>query len=101
MRRKSLRKGVWFQALNSMERGILDLTLRYVDKVRSRILSKVLRAILGKLSYSVDHYFTWRLELIGRPLAERMSRAATALGVRGAERWKDDRSFIQLLGLNH
>ena len=99
-RRKSLRKGVWFQALTRAERGIIDLTLKYVDRVRSKILNAVLRKILRKLSYAVDHFFTWRLELIGRPIAEMQSRAAVALGLKSAEKWSNDRPYIQLLGLH-
>ena len=99
-RRKSLRKGVWFQALSRAERGIIDLTLKYVDRVRSKILNAVLRKILRKLSYAVDHFFTWRLELIGRPIAEMQSRAAVALGLKSAEKWSNDRPYIQLLGLH-
>ena len=100
LRRKSIRKGVWFNALTKIQRGIVDLTLRYVERVRSKILEKVLSEIMSKLRYVVDHFFTWMLELTGQPIAERMSRAAAALGVKGADRWMEDQSYIQLLGLH-
>jgi len=96
-----LRRGVWFRALTRIERGIIDLTLRCVDKVQSNTLKTVLSDIIGKLENVVDHFFTWRLEQIGRPFAEGVSRAAALMGVKGAEKWKDDRSFLQLIGLHH
>ena len=71
MRRKSLRQGVWFRALTRIERGIIDLTLRCVDKVQSNTLKTVLSDIIGKLENVVDHFFTWRLEQIGRPRSGR------------------------------
>ncbi len=100
LRRKALRKGVWFRVLSRAERGIVDLTLRYVEKIKSSTLTKVLRGILRKLSDAVEHFFTWRLEQIGRPLAEMMSEAASLWGNQEAKDWKKDTSYIQLLGLN-
>lgn len=100
LRRKSVRIGAWFQGLTRIERGIIDLTLRCVASVRSELLKRMLEQITSKLRFIVDHFYTWRLEAIGRPIAERMCAAAASIGVRCAEKWKDDHSYIQLLGLN-
>src|SRR5438046_2238558 len=53
LRRRSLRKGVWFQQLTKVERGIVDLTLRCVQSVRSRMLERMLREFTRKLEYAV------------------------------------------------
>jgi hypothetical protein len=45
----ALRRRVWFRVLSSLERGVLDLTVRYVNNVKSALLAKVLTAILWKL----------------------------------------------------
>ena len=95
-----MRNGIWFRALSKTERGIIDLTLRCVEKITSSILRQVLQRILGKLAFAVEHFFTWRLEQIGRPLAEMMSEVASMWGNREAENWKNDVPYIQLLGLN-
>src|SRR5689334_13976260 len=100
LRSKSLRGGIWFRALNRAERGIVDLMLKYIDAIRSAALMKALRSILAKLSDAVEHTFAWTLVRAGRPIAEMMSRMAVALGVEGAEEWKDDPAYIECLGIN-
>jgi hypothetical protein len=74
--------------------------LRCVADVRSGILNRTLGRIMSKLRSILDHFFTWRLEVVGKPIAERMCAAAVSVGVKCAEKWKDDPSYIQLLGLN-
>ena len=41
-KKSALRRGVWFRSLSRVERGIIDLTVRYVDNVKSSKLAKVL-----------------------------------------------------------
>ena len=45
-KKAALRHGVWFRALSRVERGILDLTTRYVVRIRSPTLANVVTAIL-------------------------------------------------------
>jgi len=45
----ALRRRVWFRVLSRVERGVLDLTVRYVNNVKSALLAKVLTAIMEKL----------------------------------------------------
>ena len=42
----ALRRRVWFSVLSRLERGVLDLTVKYVNNVKSATLAKVLTAIL-------------------------------------------------------
>ena len=46
----ALRRRVWFRVLSRVERGVLDLTVRYVNEVKSALLAKVLTAIVEKLA---------------------------------------------------
>lgn len=101
MKKKSLRNGVWFKALSKIERGIIDLTVRYVERIRSHLLIDVLQRILKKLSEAVNHPFVWRVEQIGRPLAKCASEVALSWNVKQAVSWKDDVSYIRCLGLNY
>ena len=49
IRRKAYRKRVWYTALDSLERGIVNLTIGIVESVKSLRLTKVLEAIHEKL----------------------------------------------------
>jgi len=42
VRKKALRQGLWFQAIDSMQRGIVNLTIRYVTAIRSNMLGLTL-----------------------------------------------------------
>ena len=50
MKVRALRRRVWYRALDRIERGLLDLTIRWVDKVRSGLMARVLLRILVKLA---------------------------------------------------
>src|SRR5947208_11145222 len=39
---RGLRRRVWYRALDRMERGLVDLTIRWMDKVRSGRLTETL-----------------------------------------------------------
>ena len=49
VKRKALRKGVWYSTLDRVERGIISLTARLIDRVESEMLGVVLVKILVKL----------------------------------------------------
>ena len=51
----ALRRGVWFRTLNRVERGIIDLTVRYVDNIKSAKLAKVVTAIIEKLQLAMEN----------------------------------------------
>ncbi len=48
LKTRALRRRVWFSALDRLERGLVDLTIRWVDTVRTGRLAWVLVRILGK-----------------------------------------------------
>ncbi len=99
LRRKSLRIGVWFRALDRAERGLLDLTIRCVKEVRSEKLAMALVHVLSKLFPMVRSRFLNTVEGLGRPLAERLSDAACRWGNIDALKWRFDISFMRWLGL--
>ena len=49
------RRGVWFRALNRVERGIIDLTVKVVDCIKSGKLAKMLEAIVEKLQLALEN----------------------------------------------
>ena len=49
VRLAALRRRVWYRVLDRVERGIVDLTIVFVEKVQSQVLAKELVKILAKL----------------------------------------------------
>src|SRR3989442_14382493 len=69
LRTKALRNRVWFRVLSRIERGLLDLTMKWVDQVRSTKLASMLGEILTKL-FSAMNQSAIRASQRGRDLAE-------------------------------
>jgi len=97
-KKKALRQRCWFKVLNRMERSILDLTIRCVERVRSPLLKRSLMPILSKLFYAMEKGYTYVIERIGRPLAAKVSSIAESWGNKDARTWKNDQALIRYLG---
>jgi hypothetical protein len=92
LKARSLRRRVWYRVLDRMERGLVDLTIRWVDKVRNRTMTSVLLRILGKLAQAMQQGMV-RVLAVGRELALRASEWAVRWGDRDAYAWRFDKSF--------
>lgn len=97
----ALRRGIWFKALSRIERGILDLTMKYVNNIKSTRLAKVLTAIIEKLHQAMESKVDKLMKSIGLPLAEKISRIAVKLGNISAKNWASDLSFATYLAVMH
>jgi hypothetical protein len=95
----ALRRGVWFRALSRVERGVLDLTVRYVDNIRSSKLATLVTAILDKLQLAMESVVDRMVRLVGVPQAKKISGIAVSWGNRSASGWADDRDFARFLAL--
>lgn len=93
-----MRRRVWFRVLNRLETGLMDLTIRYVDRVKSGGLARVLVRILEKLARASDTGMVRVLER-GRVLALRASGLAVLWGDEVAFGWRFDAGFQRALGL--
>jgi hypothetical protein len=96
----ALRRGVWFKTLNRVERGAIDLTVKYVDSVKSQKLAKLLTAIISKLQSAMESVVDKLVRTIGLPLARKISNIAVSWGNRLASVWACDRSFARFLVVN-
>jgi hypothetical protein len=96
----ALRRRVWFRLLNRVERGIIDLTVRYVDRIKSVTLAKVVTAIMDKLQFAVESVVDRLVRTVGLPLARKISDIAVSWGNRLASMWADDRGFARFLVVN-
>ena len=97
VKRNALRRGIWFKVLNRVERGALDLTMKYVDNIRSTTLAKLVTAIINKLTLSMESVIDRMVNGIGRTLAQKISRLAVNWGNFSASKWADDRDFAWYL----
>lgn len=99
IKRKALRRGVWFKVLDRAGRALIDLTIRVVDVVRSDRLAKVLSNPIGKLREAMKGLMD-RAREMGWPLAEKLSSVAQAWGNPGARSWAKDEFYATYLGLS-
>jgi predicted DNA-binding protein (UPF0278 family) len=97
IRQKALRRGVWFKALDRIERGILSLTARIVYRVESVVLGIELAKIVRKLRDALKSGFVKRMEEFGLSFARRLAKQAVAWGYGGARSWASDLGFIRYL----
>jgi hypothetical protein len=96
----ALRHGLWFRTLNRVERGIIDLTVRYVDSIKSAKLAKVLTAIMDKLHFATESTLDKLVRTVGLPLVRKISNIAVSWGNHLASKWAEDLSFAKFLVLN-
>src|SRR5437016_7097299 len=98
MKTRGLRRRVWYRALDRMERGLVDLTIRWVDKVRSGRMTETLMRILAKLAQALETGMG-RVLGKGRILAARASELAVKWGNVSAYSWRYEQGFCRAIGL--
>ena len=101
VRKFALRHGVWFRALSRIERGVVDLTVRYVGVIRSTKLAKVLTAILEKLVLAAESVVDKMVRSVGFAQARKISGVAFSWGYCGALAWAEDCGFARFLAVMH
>jgi hypothetical protein len=96
-RTRGLRRRLWYSTLSRMERGLVDLTIRWVDKVRSGLMAETLLRILVKLALALETG-TGRVLGRGRVLAAKASELAVGWGNGSAFYWRFETAFANALG---
>ncbi len=96
----ALRRRVWYKTLTRVERAILDLTIRCVEKVRSPTLARTISTILSKIWRTLEEGFMTKAETVGRKIAEKLSVFAQRWGNKTFSTWKCDSGFVKFLGVN-
>ena len=99
IRRKALRRKVWYSALDRVERGILSLTSQIVDRVESKVLGVMLVKILAKLRDAMKSDFVRLVESYGVWTAKKLSVQASEWGNIFADAWSYDLGFARYLAL--
>jgi hypothetical protein len=101
LKKKAMRSGVWFKALNRIDRVLFDLTIKVVDNIRSTKLAKSMLMVTIMLENAMKGSFLIHLGEIGFPLVQRISLAAQKLGNISAVDWESDSSFATFLAVMH
>jgi 5-carboxymethyl-2-hydroxymuconate isomerase len=97
---RALRAKVWFRALSRVERAIVDLTIRCVEKIRSDVLAETISTIVTKILKSLEDDFIAVAERIGYGIAEMLSNLGERWGNKTCSAWKHDQHFVKFLGVN-
>jgi len=98
LRRKAVRRGIWFRVLSKIDRATIDLSIRCVKTIRSPTLTRIVADIVEKIKYATTGFLS-RAEVVGRELAERAVKFALSWGNVEASKWKDDIGFIRYFGV--
>jgi hypothetical protein len=95
---KALKRRVWFK-LSLEERSIIDLAIKYVRKVKSKVLNNVLTKIVIKILSLTEDLFLKAMS-IGFEIAKRYVGQALRLGYVKALSWLRDEAYIFHLGIS-
>jgi hypothetical protein len=93
----ALRRRVWYSALDSLERGILSISARIIDDVKSSVLNIQLVKIIAKLRDACKSGFVRHLERFGFERAHVVQAGAKRMGYVGAAGLVRDPGFIRYL----
>lgn len=97
IRRQALRKRVWFNAIDSLERGILTIATKIIDEVKSDVLIYQLVKIIEKIESAGKSRFTKHVETYGRERLKVIYSQAEAFGDAYSDRFREDLGFMRYL----
>lgn len=100
VRNNALRKRIWYKVLDSIERGIVNLTISIIDNVKSYTLKKEIIKILNKLREASKNLFTKHYEIFGLSKVKELVGIAVGFGNTSAFKWISDEMYAKLLTVN-
>jgi len=99
LRGKAHRRSLWFKVLNRAERGLMDLAIKIVERVRSLVLARSLISVVKKLKDAMESEVMYLMRTVGRVLAHKLSEIVQGWGNKSAQYWANDLDFIQYLAV--
>jgi len=99
IRRKALRSKLWFKVLDSVERAILSLAPKCVDRIKSPKLTLAVARIIVKIKQALRSPLDLFRSQVARPIAEKLSLIAQKWGNKSAWKWAEDPSFIRYIAI--
>ena len=100
VRLTALRKRTWFKALDKLERGIFNLTIKFVENIKSQVLAGHIVKILVKLRDAAKCAFTRHVESYGYMKLRETVEQALGLGY-DATGWVRDLGFAEWFALTN
>jgi hypothetical protein len=79
----------------------MDLAIRVIERVRSRLLLNVLSTIMKKLEDALESPIRRLIQETGGRLASKMSQIAQKWGNKSAAHWAKEAGFLLYLTINH
>ncbi len=96
---RAIRSGVWFKALQRIDRVLIDLTIKVTDTIRSAKLANSILMLTNKLESAMESRFSRAIREVGLPLAQKLSSIAKKLGNTSAKDWIHDSDFAVYLAV--
>jgi hypothetical protein len=100
IKRKALRLKAWYK-LNNIERTIIDLTIKCVDKIKSIKLKKIILKILNKIKEIFENDFLNKIYENGLKEIIKIIKIAYSWGNKESLKWIKDKNFIFYLGMKN
>jgi len=98
LRLKAMRSGVWYRALNRIDRVLVDLTIKVIKtSIQSRSLINQILSVTAKLEALLENKLSRATKDIGFPLACKLSLIAQNWGNKLAHAWSKDLDFAKYL----
>ena len=97
---RARRCNVWYRRLSCCERRYLEAVTQVVDKLQSPLLLSVVGRIVRRLLDTVKGLagdIRHMMLMVGKSLAQGLSRIAEGWGYKAAVRWAEDQGFIKYL----
>jgi len=100
IKHKAIRLKAWYK-LNNIERAIIDLTIKCVDKIKSIKLKNVILKILNKIKEAIENDFLNKIYENGLKEIIKIIKIVYSWGNKNSLEWIKDKSFIFYLGIKN
>jgi hypothetical protein len=97
LRRKALRRRVWYGCLDGVDRGIFYLVTRVVDRIESDVLGVVVLRMVRRLRDALKSEFARVMESDGLRMARDAAERAVEWGSGVAGEWARDPGYVRYL----
>jgi hypothetical protein len=97
LRRKAMRRRVWYRCLDGVDRGIFYLVTRVVDRIESEVLGVVVVRMVRKLRDALKSEFARLMESDGFRMARDAAERAVEWGSGVAGEWARDLGYVRYL----
>ncbi len=99
LKQKALRRGLWYKAINRLDRLLVNLTLKVSRNIQSKTLLTELLVVVQKLQTASESKLEHAIRTVGFPLAQKLSIFAKNWHCTLAEKWATDKGFACYLAI--